>query len=152
MPESRDLPVIGFASKAEFERWLEDHGTSSIGIWVKIAKKSTGLATVTYDEAVECALCFGWIDGQKGALDDQYWLQRFTPRTARSKWSQVNRQRAGELIELGLMHEAGLAQIDRAKADGRWDAAYAGQKSIQVPSDLQAAWTRTRRRLPSSRL
>lgn len=139
MAEAQELPVIGFASKAGFEDWLEGQGPASVGLWLKIAKKDTGLATVTYPEALGSALCFGWIDGQKGSFDEQYWLQRFTPRRARSKWSQVNRKRAGELIELGLMREAGLIEVEKAKADGRWVAAYEGQKTIQVPAVLQAA-------------
>jgi uncharacterized protein YdeI (YjbR/CyaY-like superfamily) len=139
LAEKQEPPVIGFTSKAEFERWLEGQDGMSVGLWLKIAKKNAGLATVSYDEALDSALCFGWIDGQKGSFDEQYWLQRFTPRRARSKWSRVNRERAGELIELGLMRETGLAEVEKAKADGRWDAAYEGQKAIQVPDDLQAA-------------
>ncbi len=140
--EKQGLPIIGFPSQEEFERWLEATGTSSVGIWLKIAKKGTGLLSVTYDEALDSALCFGWIDGQKGALDDAYWLQRFTPRKARSKWSQVNRKRAGELIELGRMRPAGLAEVERAGADGRWEAAYEPQATVQVPADLRAALDR----------
>jgi uncharacterized protein YdeI (YjbR/CyaY-like superfamily) len=139
MVEKQDLPIIGFDSKRRFEQWLEAEGSASAGLWLKIAKKATGLPTVTYAEALDVALCFGWIDGQKGSFDDQYWLQRFTPRQARSKWSQVNRKRAGELIELGQMRPAGRSEVDRAQADGRWEAAYEPQKTITVPEDLQAA-------------
>ena len=137
-----DLPILGFATKRRFEAWLESQPPASAGLWLKIARKSTGIASITYDEALDAAICAGWIDGQKGAFDDRYWLQRFTPRKRASKWSQVNRQRAGELIELGQMRPAGLAEVDRARADGRWDAAYAGQRTISVPDDLQAALDR----------
>lgn len=139
MADKQDLPIIGFASQQDFERWLESEHDSSPGIWLKIAKKNTGIPTVNYDQALDAALCFGWIDGQKGAFDDQYWLQRFTPRKARSKWSQVNCKRAAELTELGLMRPSGLAEMTRAKSDGRWDAAYESQKTAVVPPDLAAA-------------
>ncbi len=139
MADKQDLPIIGFASQQDFERWLETEHDSSPGIWLKIAKKNTGIPTVNYDQALDAALCFGWIDGQKGAFDDQYWLQRFTPRKARSKWSQVNCKRVGELTELGLMRPSGLAEVTRAKSDGRWDAAYESQKTAVVPPDLAAA-------------
>lgn len=139
MPDPQSLPVLAFASRELFEAWLQEQGKTSPGIWLKIARKDTRPATVTYGEALDAALCFGWIDGQKGSLDDGHWLQRFTPRTARSKWSQVNRRRATELIELGRMRPAGLAEVERAKADGRWDAAYAPASSSTVPEDLQAA-------------
>ena len=107
MSKKDDLPIIAFPSKDTFESWLEQHGPASPGLWLKIAKKDSGLASITYGQALDVALCFGWIDGQKGSSDDRYWLQRFTPRKARSKWSKVNRQRATELIELGQMRSAG---------------------------------------------
>ena len=107
------------------------------GCGSKIAKKGSGLETVSYAEALESALCYGWIDGQKASFDDQYWLQRFTPRRARSKWSKVNRQKATELIERGEMKPAGLREVERAKADGRWDAAYDAQSTATVPDDLR---------------
>jgi uncharacterized protein YdeI (YjbR/CyaY-like superfamily) len=139
MPQNDDLPVIAFASKRAFEDWLEAQAPASAGLWLKIAKRNTGIDSVTYEEALDAALCVGWIDGQKGALDDAHWLQRFTPRKARSRWSQVNRKRATQLIELGQMRPAGLAEVERAIADGRWEAAYEGQRTITVPEDLQAA-------------
>lgn len=142
MPDPHNLPIVAFASKDSFEAWLEEQGRASSGLWLKIARKDTQPATVTYAEALDAALCFGWIDGQKRPFDDQYWLQRFTPRAARSRWSQVNRKRATELIELGRMRPDGLAEVERAKADGRWDAAYEPAGSATVPEDLQAALDR----------
>ena len=134
-----ELPVIGFESKCQFEDWLENQTPACAGLWLRIAKKGTGLASVTYDEALDAALCAGWIDGQKSSSDDPYWLQRFTPRKHRSKWSQANRKRAIELIKMGQMRPAGLAEVERARADGRWDAAYQGQATITMPADLQTA-------------
>jgi uncharacterized protein YdeI (YjbR/CyaY-like superfamily) len=134
-----DLPVIAFASREAWADWLAEHHAGSSGLWLKIAKKGSGTATVTYAEAVEAALCFGWIDGQKGALDERHWLQRFTPRKTRSRWSSINREKALELIERGEMRPAGLAEVERAVADGRWEAAYAGQATAAVPDDLREA-------------
>ncbi len=108
-------------------------------MWLKIAKKETGIASVTYAEALDAALCYGWIDGQKGRFDDQYWLQRFTRRKLQSRWSQINRAKATALIEQGAMQPAGQREVDQAQADGRWDAAYAGQRTATVPDDLQQA-------------
>jgi uncharacterized protein YdeI (YjbR/CyaY-like superfamily) len=130
-------PVIPFADAPAFDRWLEANGEQSSGVWVKIAKKASGISSITYDEAVDVALCFGWIDGQKGSYDGQWFLQRFTPRRARSIWSLVNTQRVQALTAAGRMRGAGLAQVEKAKADGRWEAAYAGSRDIQVPPDLQ---------------
>lgn len=131
-------PELAFASDAEWEAWLEEHHDSPDGVWVKIAKKASGIPTVAYPEVLETALCFGWIDGQRRALDDTWFLQRFTPRRARSRWSQVNREKAEALVAAGRMRPSGLAEIERAKADGRWDAAYASVRAMQVPEDLQA--------------
>ncbi|MEV4567738.1 YdeI/OmpD-associated family protein [Nonomuraea sp. NPDC049419] len=139
MAEKQGLPIIAFPSQEAFEKWLEAEYEGSAGLWLQIAKKESGIPSVTYAEALDVALCFGWIDGQKAAFDDEHWLQRFTPRQARSKWSKVNRGRAEQLIAAGRMRPAGLAQIAAAKADGRWEAAYAGQKTATVPDDLQAA-------------
>jgi uncharacterized protein YdeI (YjbR/CyaY-like superfamily) len=134
-----DLPILAFADPAAWERWLAaEHGSSS-GVWLKIAKKSSGIATVTHAEALEEALCYGWIDGQRAPHDDTFFLQRFTPRRPRSKWSQVNRQKALELIEQGRMKPAGLAQVEAARGDGRWEAAYPPQSSLVVPEDFQKA-------------
>jgi uncharacterized protein YdeI (YjbR/CyaY-like superfamily) len=132
-------PVLSFTSKDTWESWLTSHHASSAGLWLKIAKKDADPPTVSYPEALEVALCFGWIDGQKAALDDIHWLQRFTPRRARSKWSKINRDKAQALIEAGQMRPAGLREVELAKADGRWDAAYQGQRTITVPPDLAEA-------------
>jgi uncharacterized protein YdeI (YjbR/CyaY-like superfamily) len=129
--------AIAFASAAECEEWLEDHHAVSDGVWVKIAKKGSGIESVSHAELLEIALCFGWIDSRREALDEHYFLQRYTPRRARSRWSRINREKAERLIADGRMRPAGLAEVERAKADGRWDAAYAGQRSATVPDDLQ---------------
>jgi len=121
MPED-DLPIIPFESPAAWESWLETNHAESQGLWLKTAKKAAGIPTVTYAEAVEVALCFGWIDGQRRSLDEMWFLQRFTPRRVRSNWSQINREKVERLSERGLMRPAGLAEVERAKADGRWDA------------------------------
>ena len=134
-----DLPILEFPDRSAWERWLENHHESSAGVWLKIARKSSGAITVTYPEALEEAIRCGWIDGQKGADDDGFWLQRFGPRGPRSKWSQVNRRKATELIEQGRMRPAGIAEVNRAKHDGRWDAAYAPQSTVRVPDDFQTA-------------
>jgi uncharacterized protein YdeI (YjbR/CyaY-like superfamily) len=132
-----DLPVLLFASKGELEAWLEENHADCAGLWLKIAKKGSGVESVDYAEALELALCFGWIDSQKRGLDETFFLQRFTPRRPRGKWSQINRAKAEELIAAGAMRAAGLAEVEAAKADGRWDAAYAGQRTATVPDDLQ---------------
>jgi uncharacterized protein YdeI (YjbR/CyaY-like superfamily) len=137
MSPQRDEPVLAFASRAEWEAWLAKHHATSGGLWLQIAKKGSSVATVSYAEALDVALCYGWIDGQKGKLDDRCWLQRFTPRKPRSPWSKINRAKAAELIERGEMRPAGLREVERAKADGRWDAAYEGQRTATVPADLQ---------------
>jgi uncharacterized protein YdeI (YjbR/CyaY-like superfamily) len=131
-----DLPIIPFASREAWETWPEELHTTSDGLWLKIARKGSSIDTVSYAEALEVALCYGWIDGQKASFDDHHWLQRFTPRRGRSKWSKINRQKATELIEKGEMKPAGLKEVERAKADGRWDAAYDAQSTATVPEDL----------------
>lgn len=130
---------MSFGSAQEWEEWLAANHETSDGVWLLIAKKGGGAESVSYSEAVEAALCFGWIDGQKGPLDDVHWRQRFTPRRARSKWSRINRDKAQALITDGRMRPAGLREVERAKADGRWDAAYAGSKTAVVPADLELA-------------
>ena len=131
--------ILAFSSGEAFEAWLAAEAETSLGIWLKIAKKDSGIESIDYGEAVDVALCFGWIDGQKDRFDEQYWLQRFTPRRSRSKWSQVNRTRVAKLVAAGRMRPAGLAEVERAKADGRWDAAYAPQSTATVPEDLRQA-------------
>jgi uncharacterized protein YdeI (YjbR/CyaY-like superfamily) len=128
-----------FKSAKAFETWLKKHHASSDGLWLKIAKRGAAEPSVTYPEAVEIALCWGWIDGQKKGLDDQHFLQRFTPRRARSIWSKINVDKVAALIEAGRMQAPGYAQIAAAKADGRWARAYDGARTSTVPEDLQAA-------------
>lgn len=137
--EKQGLPIIPFESPAAWEAWLDEHHASSKGLWLKIAKKATGIRTVTYAEALETALCYGWIDGQKASFDDDYWLQRFTPRRPRSRWSKVNVDKVTKLIDEGRMKPAGLREVERARADGRWDAAYESQREATVPEDLRRA-------------
>jgi uncharacterized protein YdeI (YjbR/CyaY-like superfamily) len=132
-----ELPIIPITSREVWETWLEKQHTTSDGLWLKIAKKGSGIETISYVEALEVALCYGWIDGQKASFDEDYWLQKFTPRRPRSKWSKINRQKATELIERGKMKPAGLREVERARADGRWDAAYDAQSTATVPDDLR---------------
>jgi uncharacterized protein YdeI (YjbR/CyaY-like superfamily) len=134
-----DIPVLQFASAAKWRAWVKRQPADSVGVWLKLAKKGVDVPSVTYAEALDVALCFGWIDGQKRALDAEFWLQRFVPRRARSQWSQRNCERALELADEGKMQPAGTAEIERARADGRWDAAYPAQSKAEVPADLQAA-------------
>ena len=134
-----ELPIIPFASQADFEQWLEDNHATLTGLWLKIAKKESGHTSVNYAQALDVALCFGWIDGQKNKFDAEYFLQKFTPRRARSPWSKINQDKVAVLIANGKMREAGLREIERAKADGRWAAAYESQRTMTVPDDFQAA-------------
>lgn len=140
MPSTRrDLPVVVFEAQGAWEAWLAANSKTSKGLWLKLAKKSSGIASVSKQEAIETALCHGWIDGQIDKFDGDHWLIRFTPRAPRSKWSAINRAKAIELTEQGRMKAAGLKEIERAKADGRWDAAYAPQSKASIPDDLQIA-------------
>ena len=132
-------PILAFASQAEWEAWLDAEHVGSDGVWVKFAKKGSGVPTVVYADALEVALCYGWIDSQVKSLDERFYLQKFTPRRARSKWSRVNREKIEELTKQGRMKPAGLAQVELAKADGRWEAAYASPASAEVPDDLRKA-------------
>jgi uncharacterized protein YdeI (YjbR/CyaY-like superfamily) len=134
-----DLPVLGFADQAALEEWLDAEHATAQGLYVKLAKKGAGVPSVTYAELVESALCFGWIDGRSNRLDDRFYLQRITPRRARSVWSQKNVEAAEALIAAGRMRPAGMAAVDAARADGRWGRAYAGAATITVPDDLAAA-------------
>jgi uncharacterized protein YdeI (YjbR/CyaY-like superfamily) len=135
----RDLPVLHVASRGAWDKWLAAQHETSPGVRLKIAKKGSGARGVSYDDALDTALAYGWIDGQKTTFDDRFWLQRFTPRGPRSKWSQRNRAKALDLIARGTMQPAGLREVERARADGRWDAAYASQSTATVPDDLRAA-------------
>jgi uncharacterized protein YdeI (YjbR/CyaY-like superfamily) len=134
-----ELPILPFASAAAFEAWLEREHATAGGVWLKIAKKGSGIASVTHAEALDVALCFGWIDGQRRAHDATWFLQRFGPRSRRSTWSKINTEKVAALIAAGRMRPAGLAQVEAARADGRWEAAYAGQRTATVPPDLQQA-------------
>ncbi|WP_229851338.1 YdeI/OmpD-associated family protein [Streptomyces roseolus] len=128
-----------FDSAEAFEAWLAEHHSVRPGIWLRIRKKTPGVVALDYAQALDVALCYGWIDGQKAKLDDVWWLQRFTPRTRTSRWSKINRDKVAALIAQGRMRPPGQAEIDRAKADGRWEAAYDSPKAATVPDDLAAA-------------
>lgn len=141
----RDLLIIAFESQRAWNDWLAAYAASSEGLWLKLAKKSAGIAGVSKSDAVDTALCHGWIDGQLDSFDDAYSLVRFTPRRQTSKWSEKNRTRALELIKLGQMLPAGLKEIERAQKDGRWEAAYAPQSTAEVPEDLRAALARNKK-------
>jgi uncharacterized protein YdeI (YjbR/CyaY-like superfamily) len=130
------MTTLAFKSPSEFSSWLSKHHGSSDGIWLRIFKKNSKVETVTYDEALDEALCYGWIDGQKKPYDEQSWLQKFTPRRLKSVWSKRNKERVARLIKLKRMKPAGLKQVERAKADGRWDKAYNSPKDMEVPNDF----------------
>jgi uncharacterized protein YdeI (YjbR/CyaY-like superfamily) len=132
-----ELPILLFPAPSDLESWLEENHSSSEGLWLKIAKKGSGERSVTYAEALELVLAFGWIDSQKRGLDETHFLQRFTPRRPRGRWSRINREKAEALIAAGRMRPAGMAEVEAAQADGRWDAAYDGQAKAAVPADLR---------------
>jgi uncharacterized protein YdeI (YjbR/CyaY-like superfamily) len=132
-------PRLTFLDQHEWENWLMQNGDSSTGVWLRLAKKGARKPTLSYEQALESALCHGWIDGQKQTESDEYWLQRFTRRSAKSIWSRLNRDRAEALIAAGRMCPPGMREIEKAKADGRWEAAYASASNSVVPDDLQAA-------------
>jgi uncharacterized protein YdeI (YjbR/CyaY-like superfamily) len=134
-----EQPVVFFPTPEDFEAWLEQNHASSDGVWIKFAKKASGIQSVVYADALEVALCFGWIDGQVRRLDEQHYLQRFTPRRPRSTWSKINRGKAERLIAEGRMRPAGRREVERARADGRWDEAYDSPAKATVPDDFQAA-------------
>ena len=133
-----DLPVVLFEHREDWAVWLDKNQAASSGVWLKLAKKASGLKSVSYAEALEVALCYGWIDGQKKSYDESSWLQKFTPRGVKSIWSKVNREKAQELIRSGQMKPAGLKAVESARQDGRWEAAYDSPGSATVPSDFQA--------------
>ena len=132
-------PRLTFLDQSEWENWLTQNGDTSAGAWLRIAKKGAREPTVTYEQALESALCHGWIDGQKRTESEEYWLQRFTRRSAKSLWSKLNRERAEALIAAGRMLPSGMREIGKAKEDGRWEAAYTSASNSGVPDDLQAA-------------
>jgi uncharacterized protein YdeI (YjbR/CyaY-like superfamily) len=136
----QDSDIVTFASAEAFEAWLDENHAASPGIWLRLRKKEGAPAgALDYARALDVALCFGWIDGQKAAYDDRWWLQRFTPRRPGSRWSRINRDKATALTDQGRMRPPGQAEIDRARADGRWEAAYDGSRTATVPDDLAAA-------------
>ena len=137
MKKAETLPIISFETQQGWERWLTEHHTDTDGLWLKIAKKEAGISSVNYAEALESAICYGWIDGQKASFDDKYWLQKFTPRRAKSIWSKVNCSKALALIAEGRMQPAGIRQVELAQADGRWESAYESQSKITIPDDFQ---------------
>ncbi|MGW7030043.1 YdeI/OmpD-associated family protein [Streptomyces xanthophaeus] len=133
------VELLAFPDAAAFEEWLAGHHTRHEGVWIKVAKKKSGIPTVTDDELVDVGLCYGWISGQRRSLDERYYLQKYVPRRARSLWSRVNVDKVAALTAAGRMREPGLAEVRRAQADGRWAAAYDSQKTATVPPDLAAA-------------
>lgn len=132
-----NLPIVDLENHSAWTKWLKENHAKSSGVWLRLAKKGSELESVTYDEAIESALCFGWIDGQKKGYDDKAWLQKMTPRGPRSIWSKINREKAEALIASGRMKPAGLEAIERARKGGQWDAAYDSQSGAVVPPDLQ---------------
>ena len=136
---SSELSILPFVSKKKWADWLAKQYDKSSGVWLKLAKRNSGIASVTYEEALEVALCYGWIDGQKKGFDEKYWLQKFTPRGPKSIWSKINTEKVERLIKSGEMQPAGLKAMEAAQKDGRWVAAYASQKNISIPEDFRAA-------------
>ena len=137
--ELNGIEIIAFADADAWGAWLAEHRQRQEGVWIRIAKKASGIPSVTHAEAIDVALCWGWIDGQRKGLDDTHFLQKFTPRRKRSLWSKVNIGKVEALIAAGRMQPPGMAEVEAAKADGRWEAAYASQKTAEVPPDLHAA-------------
>jgi uncharacterized protein YdeI (YjbR/CyaY-like superfamily) len=138
-PGTDGADTIFFSDARAFEAWLTDHVDHEPGVWLKIAKKGSGLPSLTGDEAVDVGLCFGWISGQRRSLDDVYYLQKYVPRRPRSRWSQVNVRKVEKLTAAGRMRPSGLAEVAAAQTDGRWDAAYESQREASVPPDLADA-------------
>jgi len=139
MSTPSELPILPFASQSKWADWLAKQHDNSAGVWLKLAKKDSGIPSVTYAEALDIALCYGWIDGQKNSFDEKYFLQKFTPRRPKSIWSKINVEKVERLIASGQMKPSGLKAIEAAKADGRWKQAYSSQKNISVPEDFQSA-------------
>ena len=139
MSESSELLILPFASQSKWADWIAKQHDKSAGVWLKLAKKDSGIPSVTYAEALDIALCYGWIDGQKNSFDEKYFLQKFTPRRPKSIWSKINVEKVERLIASGQMKPSGLKAIEAAKADGRWKQAYSSQKNISVPEDFQSA-------------
>ena len=136
--QAAELPVKLFRTQAAWEKWLAGHGDAA-GVWVQIAKKDGGETSLTQNEAIDGALCHGWIDGQKRAMDEKFYMLRFTPRRPRSVWSKINIAKVEQLIASGQMQPAGMREVEAAKKDGRWDAAYEGSSRMEVPPELAEA-------------
>ena len=145
MSKLNDLPILPFASQRDWANWLKTQHDQSAGVWLKLAKKDSGISSVTLAEALDIALCYGWIDGQRLSFDEKYYLQKYTPRRPKSIWSKINTEKVEQLIISGQMKPAGLKAIEAAKADGRWAQAYDSQKNISVPEDFQAALDKNRK-------
>ena len=139
------LPIKRFATQKSFETWMERNHDKAPGIWIKYAKKASGINTIAFAEALDVCLSYGWIDGQGKGLDETFYLQRYTPRRAKSKWSKINRDNVARLIKEGRMKPAGMRQIELAKADGRWDAAYDSPANAKVPPDFQRALNKNKK-------
>lgn len=137
--DQHEPDIVHCPTLADWERWLHNHHADSDGVWLKIAKQGSKVPTIGYQDLLDAAICFGWIDARRHAYDDSFYLQRFTPRGPRSKWSQLNRAKASKLISEGAMREPGLAQVRAAQADGRWNAAYEPQSRATIPEDFQSA-------------
>ncbi|MCD7034058.1 YdeI/OmpD-associated family protein [Metabacillus sp. GX 13764] len=142
MEQLDGLPLLLCSTQDDWGKWLDENYEQPKGIWLKIAKKNAAEASVSYQEALEEALCFGWIDGQKKSFDEEYYLQKFTPRRKRSVWSKVNREKAEKLLAAGKMKQSGIKEMEAAKADGRWEAAYAPQSNFEIPEDFQTELTK----------
>ncbi|WP_329595772.1 YdeI/OmpD-associated family protein (plasmid) [Streptomyces sp. NBC_01362] len=139
MDEIDGVGVIAFTDAAAFENWLAEHGARSSGIWVRVAKKKSGISTVSDDDMVDIGLCYGWISGQRRSLDERYYLQKYVPRRPRSLWSRVNVDKVAKLTAEGRMREPGLTEVRKAQQDGRWEAAYESQRTATAPPELLAA-------------
>lgn len=140
MNKTAETPILSFASPKQWNKWLAaNHAGSTNGIWLRLFKKDSGEASITYEEALDEALCFGWIDGQKKGYDERSWLQKFTPRRSKSIWSKRNRTKVAKLIEEKRMQPSGLREIEAAKKDGRWDKAYDSPSQMEIPADFLTA-------------
>ena len=139
MTTAKELPLLPFASASLWEQWLAEYHAQLDGVWIKVAKKASGIASVTHDEALDVALCYGWIDGQRKTYDSQFFLQKFTPRRPKSLWSKRNVAKVANLTAAGKMQPSGLAEVEAAKRDGRWEAAYDSPKNMAVPEDFLKA-------------
>jgi uncharacterized protein YdeI (YjbR/CyaY-like superfamily) len=145
VPATKELPVLSFASGPKWETWLSKHHADTDGVWIQMARKASGIASVAHDEALDVALCYGWIDGQRRGKEGTYFLQKFTPRRRRSLWSKRNIEKVAGLTAEGRMQPAGLLEVEAAKADGRWEAAYDRGRDMTVPEDFLKAVATSKR-------